>query len=67
MSGFYEISEKSKGELVVHFNGRMDIESSTSILDELHSIIAQKSPASLAVDLDQVTYFDDFDITLSAK
>jgi phospholipid/cholesterol/gamma-HCH transport system permease protein len=60
LSSFYEISEKDQGELVVHFNGRMDIESSTSILDELHSIIAQKSPASLAVDLDQVTYFDDF-------
>ncbi|MBW1754283.1 MAG: MlaE family lipid ABC transporter permease subunit [Deltaproteobacteria bacterium] len=38
----------------------MDIESSTSILDELHSMIAQKSPALLAVDLDNVTYFDDF-------
>jgi phospholipid/cholesterol/gamma-HCH transport system permease protein len=59
-SRFYEITEKDRGTLFIHFIGKMDIETSGPVLKELHALIKKKSPGSLTADLDQVTYLDDF-------
>jgi len=59
-SNFYEISEPDNGEFVIHLKGSIDFENSASILAQLHLLVKNKSPASLAIDLENVTYFDDF-------
>ena len=59
-SNFYEISEPNNGEFVIHLKGSIDLENSASILAQLHLLVKNKSPASLVIDLENVTYFDDF-------
>jgi phospholipid/cholesterol/gamma-HCH transport system permease protein len=59
-SDFYVVSEKNIGEFLVRLQGKMDLESSGSILKGLQGLIKKKSPDLLTVDLDEVTYFDDF-------
>ncbi len=59
-SSFYDISTHKKGELVIHFKGRMDLKTSSVILSDLRAVIQSKSPDSLLLDLGQVSYFDDF-------
>ena len=56
----YEISEKGKGEYIISFSGRMDVETSASILKNIHSDIKKITPSSITIDLDRVSYFDDF-------
>ncbi|MBI4619693.1 MAG: MlaE family lipid ABC transporter permease subunit [Desulfobacterales bacterium] len=57
---FYEISEKTEGEITILLKGKMDIETSASILKELCNVIKTKSPFSVTLDLGNVYYFDDF-------
>lgn len=59
-SCFYEISEKTEGEITILLKGKMDIETSASILKELCNVIKTKSPFSIILDLGNVYYFDDF-------
>lgn len=59
-SDLYEILEDHKGEFVIRFKGRMDLESSPRILEKIHQLINDRAPTSLVIDLDDVTYFDDF-------
>ncbi|MFC1811850.1 ABC transporter permease, partial [Thermodesulfobacteriota bacterium] len=59
-SRLFDVSEKEKGEMLVQLNGSIDLKTSASILKQLHSEIKAKPPSSLTLDLDRVTYFDDF-------
>jgi phospholipid/cholesterol/gamma-HCH transport system permease protein len=59
-SSHYHISEKETGETVIRLQGRMDVETAAAILDNLTSLIKEKAPKTLTVDLEGVTYFDDF-------
>jgi len=56
----YHITEKSRGEVSLHFTGRMDMENAAPLLREIPALIAAMSPASVTADLEKVTYFDDF-------
>jgi phospholipid/cholesterol/gamma-HCH transport system permease protein len=59
-SPFYDVSEKYPGDIVLHLKGRMDIETSASILKEFRSAIKSSPPVSLTIDLGNVSYIDDF-------
>jgi phospholipid/cholesterol/gamma-HCH transport system permease protein len=59
-SRLFDVSEKEKGEMLVQLNGSIDLKTSASILKQLHSEIKAKPPSSLTINLDQVSYFDDF-------
>jgi len=59
-SSFYHMSEKETGEIVIRPQGRMDVETAAELLDHLTPLIKAKSPKALTVDLEAVTYFDDF-------
>lgn len=59
-SDSYEILEHDKSEFVIRFKGRIDSESSPAILENIHLWINNQAPASLIIDLENVTYFDDF-------
>jgi len=59
-SGFYDISERDNGELIVRLKGRLDVKNAAAILKTLSSEVKTRSPASLVVDIGQVTAFDDY-------
>ncbi len=56
----YKITEKNKGDITVCLKGRMDIETSTPFLSEVEETIKAASQVSLTIDLEEVSYFDDF-------
>jgi phospholipid/cholesterol/gamma-HCH transport system permease protein len=59
-SCFYEISEKTEGEITIFLKGRMDIKAAAPILKELSTVIRTKPLFSVTVDLNGVSYLDDF-------
>ena len=59
LSNLFDVSEKEKGETLVQLKGSIDLQTSASVLKQLHSIIQATHPSSLTVDLDKVSYFDD--------
>jgi phospholipid/cholesterol/gamma-HCH transport system permease protein len=59
-SGSYEISIKEKSKIVIYLVGRIDVETTPSILKKLLPEIKAITPHSLTIDLDQVSCFDDF-------
>ncbi|MDF1591218.1 MAG: MlaE family lipid ABC transporter permease subunit [Desulfobacterales bacterium] len=59
-SPHYHLSETETGETVIRLHGRMDVETAAEILDNLTTLIKEKSPKALTVDLEDVTHFDDF-------
>lgn len=61
-SSLYKISEEDTGKINIRFKERMDLKTSALILKQLPSVIKHKSPSILIVNIDDVTYFDDFGI-----
>jgi len=59
-SGSYEISIKEKDKVIIFLNGRIDIVTAPSLLEELLSDVKAKSLHSITIDLHNVSYFDDF-------
>jgi len=60
LSGSYSISQEKDDEIVFHLKGKIDAETSSAILKEMHPLIKVKSPSTLIADLGGTTYFDDF-------
>ena len=56
----YEISESNDGEMTIYLEGRIDATNASSLIDSFGSLIKDRSPVSLVVDLKKVTYLDDF-------
>ena len=54
------MSEKEAGEIIIQLQGRMDVETAAELLDSLTTLLKEKSPKALTVDLAAVTHFDDF-------
>ena len=59
-SSLYEITETNKGDITICLKGRMDIETYTPFLSEVQKAIKATPPVSLTIDLEKVSYFDDF-------
>ncbi|MGA8181767.1 MAG: MlaE family lipid ABC transporter permease subunit [Desulfobacterales bacterium] len=56
----YEISERNDGEMTIYLEGRIDATNASSLIDSFGSLIKDRSPVSLVVDLKKLTYLDDF-------
>ena len=56
----YEISKTPDGGATVHFFGIMDSNIAGKIIRELSAILKKDPPLSIAVDLSEVTYLDEF-------
>ena len=59
-SGSYEISKKAKNKVIICLIGRIDVETTPPILKKLIPEVKSKSWHSVTVDLNKVSYFDDF-------
>lgn len=58
-SDHYRISERD-GDLTIHFSGNMDASGASTMIRELGELLRARRPASLTLDLKEVTYLDDF-------
>jgi phospholipid/cholesterol/gamma-HCH transport system permease protein len=58
----YEASEDRAGGLILHLTGRMDSANAGAMLRDLTPLLHTRAPASLSVDLADVTYVDDFGV-----
>jgi phospholipid/cholesterol/gamma-HCH transport system permease protein len=58
----YEVSESDEGGITLHFQGAMDASSAGPMISELESLLQDRQPSSLTVDLEEVGYLDDFGV-----
>ena len=56
----YEISESDAGEITIYFQGKIDSTNASQMIEMFGSLIKDRKPDSLTVDLKRVTYLDDF-------
>jgi anti-anti-sigma factor len=66
-SEYYTVSGNGEGIFTVHFRGKLDIRSSAVIINDLIPEINSLSPASLAADIDDISYIDDFGLIILAE
>jgi len=56
----YEVSENDDGGITLHFQGRINASNASHMIKVLGSLLKDRVPSSLIVDLEKVTYLDDF-------
>jgi phospholipid/cholesterol/gamma-HCH transport system permease protein len=56
----YEIAETEDGDITIYVQGRMDSSNASRIIEIFGSLIKDRQPLSMAVDLKKVAYIDDF-------
>jgi len=56
----YKISENDDEGITLHLQGRMDVSNASHMIKVLGSLLKDRVPSSLTVDLEKVTYLDDF-------
>lgn len=56
----YEIFESHNGEITIYLQGKMDSANASQMIELFGSLVKDRSPDSLTVDLKKVTYLDDF-------
>ncbi|MBU4053830.1 MAG: MlaE family lipid ABC transporter permease subunit [Proteobacteria bacterium] len=59
-SPLFEMTHGPEGKITLHVSGRMDFESSSGLIASFSKIITQRSPQVLGLNLENVTYFDDY-------
>jgi phospholipid/cholesterol/gamma-HCH transport system permease protein len=56
----YDILESGEGGITLHIQGKMDASSAGTMIKTLSDLLKDRQPRSLTVDLEKVTYLDDF-------
>jgi phospholipid/cholesterol/gamma-HCH transport system permease protein len=56
----FTLQGPEKNELTVYLHGRIDVKTAAHLLKQLKNEIKTKTFSSLTVDLDDLTYFDDY-------
>ena len=56
----YEITHGNEGAVILHLQGRMDASSAPMMIKRIKPLFKKTLPSTLTVDLDKVTYLDDF-------
>jgi phospholipid/cholesterol/gamma-HCH transport system permease protein len=56
----YEISESNDGEMTIYLQGSIDSTNASQMIEMFGSLIKDRRPVSLTVDLKKVIYLDDF-------
>ena len=66
-SSRYEVSHGDDGAMTIHLQGRMDAASAAPVIDGIKSLLSDRLPTSLTIDLQKVTYLDDFGALVLAE
>jgi len=56
----YEVSESGQGAITLHVQGKMDASNAATMIETFSDLVKDRQPRSLTVDLQKVTYLDDF-------
>ncbi len=56
----YGISDSGEEGVTVHIQGSMDESNATPLINELSAFVKKKHPSSLTVDMEKVTFLNDF-------
>ena len=56
----YTISESDDGDITIYIQGKMDSSNASRMIELFGSLIKDRLPQSLTIDLKKVTYLDDF-------
>ncbi|MBW1804303.1 MAG: anti-sigma factor antagonist, partial [Deltaproteobacteria bacterium] len=56
----YDISQVQDGQMTLNIRGSMDAASAGAMIHEFESILKDRKPSMLTVDMGGVSYFDDF-------
>jgi phospholipid/cholesterol/gamma-HCH transport system permease protein len=56
----YEISEGGDNEMTLHMKGKMDASSASPLIRRLTFYLRDRLPSLLIIDMEKVTYLDDF-------
>ncbi|MBW2108477.1 MAG: MlaE family lipid ABC transporter permease subunit [Deltaproteobacteria bacterium] len=69
MSCRYDLFDRGDGHIRVRFEGRMDAANAAFMVREIKDVLQARMPRSLTIDLQNVTYLDDFGalVLLEAK
>ena len=62
LSNQYDVSMTGDGGIVLHLTGKMGASNAAPLIRELGTIIQDRKPSSLTVDLKEVSYMDDFGV-----
>ena len=62
LSNQYDVTMTDEGDIVFHLLGKMDASNAARLIEKLSAIIRDRDPASLTVDLNEVSYMDDFGV-----
>ncbi len=60
----YEVSRGRDGEVTVLFSGNMDSSVAGKVIRDLTAVLKKDPPQSIAVDLSQVSYLDEFGVLI---
>ena len=63
----YEVTYVDEGAMTLHIQGRMDASNAAPMIEAVKSLLADHPPKSLTVDLQKVTYLDDFGALVLAE
>ena len=63
----YEVSYVEKGVMTLRIQGRMDASNAAPMIEAVKLLLADDPPRSLTVDLQKVTYLDDFGALVLAE
>ena len=56
----YEVSNRNDETMTLNIHGRMDASNAARIIEGIKSLLKDRPPASLTINLEKVTYLDDF-------
>jgi phospholipid/cholesterol/gamma-HCH transport system permease protein len=59
-SGRYEVSQSDDGAMRLQVYGRMDASNAADMMEQIKKLLKNHLPSSLTIDLQKVTYLDDF-------
>ena len=63
----YEISENVDGNITLYIQGGMNASNAASMIRELRPLLQDRLPPSLTIDLEKVTYLDDYGALVLAE
>jgi phospholipid/cholesterol/gamma-HCH transport system permease protein len=63
----YEVSYGDEGAMTIHIHGRMDASNAARMIEGIKSLLTNQLPSTLTIDLQKVTYLDDFGALVLAE
>jgi phospholipid/cholesterol/gamma-HCH transport system permease protein len=63
-TNFYSFSHDNSGKLVIHFQNRLDVSNSASLIKDLNVLLRTHKPKSLVVDLKTLSHLDDYGVSV---